>query len=162
MGKLHTEGPAMGTRRKWLPVAATVLWVCFIWGNSLQAATVSSQRSGTVTALFNQWIPWFTEHLVRKTAHFVEYAVLGLLLAAVLFVFLGAPRKNLPLLLLIGFSIPFMDETIQLFVPGRSGDIKDIWLDAGGVVCGLALGAVIRLILHRVRKRSYSDPSEEK
>lgn len=157
MGKLHTAGLSTGTRRKWLPVAAAALWVCFIWGNSLQAATVSSQRSGSITTLFNQWLPWFTEHLVRKTAHFFEYAVLGLLLAAVLFVTLGAPRKHLPLLLLIGFFIPFMDETIQLFVSGRSGDLKDVWLDLGGVVCGLALGGAIRSIRRRVGTRSHPE-----
>jgi len=37
--------------------------------------------------------------------------------------------------------IPLLDETIQLFVPGRSGQVGDIWIDCFGVVFGTLLGA---------------------
>ena len=33
--------------------------------------------------------------------------------------------------------IPFVDETIQLFVEGRSGQVSDVWLDLAGALCGL-------------------------
>ena len=38
-----------------------------------------------------------------------------------------------------GLSCAFCDETIQLFVDGRSGQVDDVWLDLCGVVCGLVL-----------------------
>ena len=39
----------------------------------------------------------------------------------------------------LAFLVPFVDETIQLFVDGRSGQVDDVWLDLCGVVCGLVL-----------------------
>lgn len=42
------------------------------------------------------------------------------------------------------------DETIQLFVPGRSGQIADVWLDTAGCLTG----ALLTLLIFRLcRKR---------
>ena len=42
------------------------------------------------------------------------------------------------------------DETIQLFVPGRSGRIADVWLDTAGYLTG----ALLTLLIFRLcRKR---------
>ena len=42
------------------------------------------------------------------------------------------------------------DETIQLFVPGRSGQITDVWLDTAGYLTG----ALLTLLIFRLcRKR---------
>ena len=40
---------------------------------------------------------------------------------------------------LAGFLIPFVDETLQLFTEGRSGQISDVWLDCAGVLFGTVL-----------------------
>lgn len=37
--------------------------------------------------------------------------------------------------------MPFVDETIQLFVEGRSGQISDVWLDMAGIVTGIMVTA---------------------
>ena len=42
------------------------------------------------------------------------------------------------------------DETILLFVPGRSGQIADVWLDTAGYLTGALLTL---LIFHLCRKR---------
>ena len=39
--------------------------------------------------------------------------------------------------------IPSIDETIQLFVPGRAGMITDVMIDC----CGAATGVVLRYLL---------------
>ena len=36
-----------------------------------------------------------------------------------------------------------VDETIQIFVPGRSGEITDVWLDLAGFLVGYGLARVI-------------------
>ena len=61
-----------------------LVYICFIYGNSLTPATISSQESGFLLDKFRGamislgWEHlWLTEHIVRKTAHFAEYAVLG-------------------------------------------------------------------------------------
>ena len=34
------------------------------------------------------------------------------------------------------FFAAFCDETLQLFIPGRSGEVKDVWIDFAGALCG--------------------------
>ena len=47
--------------------------------------------------------------------------------------------------------VPFVDETIQLFVPGRSGQISDVWLDMAGGAAGFL--AAFLLEQYKMRKR---------
>ena len=47
-----------------------------------------------------------------------------------------------------GVLIAFCDETIQLFVPGRSGQVSDMWID----VSGYLLGMVCMLVLLQRQK----------
>ena len=60
--------------------ALTALWLLFVWGHSLLPASVSKEESGHWLALLQNWMPWLTDYLIRKAAHFTEYAVLGALL----------------------------------------------------------------------------------
>ena len=56
--------------------------VYFIFSNSLEIGSVSSARSGEVTALLNRFLsgaglPTLTQGMVRKLAHFAEFFVSG-------------------------------------------------------------------------------------
>ena len=42
-----------------------------------------------------------------------------------------------------GLLTALTDETIQLFVPGRSGQVTDIWIDFSGVMTGLLVGLIL-------------------
>lgn len=86
---------------------------------------------------------WVTNFVVRKCAHFTEYLVLGIL-ATHAFDFEG--RRTFDVLLptaVFLLLIPSIDETIQLFVPGRAGMITDVMIDC----CGAATGVVLRYLL---------------
>lgn len=95
------------------------------------------------------------DHPVRKTAHAMEYAVLGLLTAGA---FIGRRTS-----ILAGIFVPWCiasayaatDEIHQLFVPGRSGQVSDVLLDSAGVLAGLLVLAAVRLL--RRRKRGTAD-----
>lgn len=97
---------------------------------------------------------------VRKLAHFTEFAVLGVL-AVLLFTVL---RQNVPRTFLyagmLGLCVAFCDETIQLFVPGRSGQLTDVWIDTAGVVVGTAIALGVRVLRRRYRAwRRYREES---
>ena len=130
------------TRRQKVFLALTVLWLCVIWGHSMMPAGESKAESGGIVALLAQVLPWVTDRLVRKAAHFTVYAVLGAL------VFGAFPRRGgaaVALTAFAGFLAAFFDETIQLFAPGRSGQISDVWLDfAGFALLQLALRLALR------------------
>ena len=134
----------MTRRRVFRALAA--LWLLFIWGHSVMPAAVSKQESGHFLALLQTWLPWLTDHLIRKAAHFAEYAVLGAL------VFLAADvRHGLWFAPCFGLLSALADETIQLFAAGRSGQITDVWLDFAGFLVGWLFVLLIALCLQRRR-----------
>ena len=73
--------------------------------------------------------------LLRKLAHFTEFACLGALLTW-LHALLG---RNGWWSLGWGFLAACVDETIQRFVPGRGPNFFDVLLDTGGVTLGILL-----------------------
>ncbi|WP_130811926.1 VanZ family protein [Olsenella sp. Marseille-P4559] len=130
------------------------LWVAFIWGHSLVQGPQSSAESAgvvaQVTPLLNA-LGITSEHAmtlaVRKTAHFLEYAVLGALAVPTLGLPARggrAPRWLGPVAVAL---IPVVDETIQHFVPGREPSPCDVLID----LCGIAAGALVALLASRRR-----------
>ena len=79
--------------------------------------------------------------LVRKTAHFTEYAILGSLFY--FFYRQILPQKNglqlFVLAILSSFLYACTDEIHQLFVPGRSGQFTDVLVDTLGASFGCAV-----------------------
>lgn len=130
-------------KRKYLWILIVGLYVLFIFSNSMKIAETSSNDSGRLLYLIRGVLSyfeinayWLTEHVIRKMGHFAEYSLLGMLL----FGCLGAQEINEERRWsyhgAVGFLVAFFDETIQLFVEGRSGQISDVWLDLAGVVFG--------------------------
>ena len=139
----------MKTERKVLLVLI-ILTLLFIWGNSLLNREQSSGESTWVMQLITPFLELFvgkdnvTEHLVRKLAHFTEFALLGLEL---FFWFYGQPKKRKSALLLAmahGLFAALTDETLQLF-SGRGSQVQDVWLDFAGTTAGAALTAFLSL-----------------
>ena len=99
-------------------------------------AAVSNSESLGVLSVLRTVFPWLTNHLVRKMAHFSAFAVLGVLWTGT---FRNA--KNFTLFKPLGLCLlaAVTDETIQLFVTGRSGQLSDVWLDFSGALCGTLL-----------------------
>lgn len=128
-----------------------VLWILFIWSRSLFAGPESSAQSNFVVTLIQ---PVFEAlgvtsidtmgFIVRKAAHFTEYTILGVLLAW------ANPDKHIMWCEVVcGIAVPSCDETIQLFVPGRSGQLSDVMLDCAGVAFGMFLVMLYRRSLKR-------------
>ena len=139
--------------------------LAFIWGNSLDSAVESSLKSGRMRELIRPLLELLvgqgnvTDHLVRKLAHFTEFAVLGallLLLTAAAFRVRLQSVVNCQFFLLLA---ALTDETIQIFT-GRGPQVQDVWLDfAGGTAGLLAMLVLVRRLrcLFRPRKRPAAD-----
>ena len=132
------------TKRKKLFLVLTIAWLCVIFGHSLMPASVSGKESSGVLKWIQQFLPWLSHTLLRKLAHFGAFAVLGGLLFG-----LFRQCNSFHLLKPLGtaFSCAFTDETIQLFSPGRSSQVTDVWIDLAGAASAIAL----LLILARKR-----------
>ncbi len=138
MRKIHG---LIGKRKEFLWRLALVLYLCVVYGHSMMPAHISSGESGAVLGLLRDGMEFIglngemlTEHMVRKTAHFMEYAGVGILLWGNFAAGRLRPAERVALAIV---AIPFVDETIQLFVAGRSGQISDVWLDMAGAVAGV-------------------------
>ena len=62
------------------------------------------------------------------------------------------PIKFVPYTVSIGLFTCFIDETIQLGVEGRSGQVSDMWIDFFGVLLGTAVMLVAFWIYRKIRK----------
>ena len=129
-------------RRVRLCVLALVLNLAFIWGNSLMSAEVSQAFSDWVRNLLNLTPREGTAEgpdLIRKLAHFTEFATLGFLLAW-LSGMLGERGVHLwTTPLLTGLLCACLDETIQTMVPERGPSVIDVWVDTCGVAAGMTM-----------------------
>lgn len=129
-----------------------VIWILFIWSRSMRTAAQSSVESVTTTSIVNYLMMIFgatlTEHIVRKAAHFVEFALLG---------FLGISAINrFSVTAAICLTVGSIDEIIQRFFPGRSCQFSDVVLDFVGALAGIITYYFLRFIMTKVKRKFSS------
>ncbi len=144
-----------------------VLWMAVIFSFSARPAEQSTGDSRWAGHMIGQlFVPGFgdwsdkeqeafaekVDYPVRKTAHAMEYAVLGLLTAGAYIRRGTSIRKGILVPWGIAALYAASDEFHQLFVPGRSGQVSDVVLDSAGVLAGVLLLAGIRRARNRVIK----------
>ena len=120
--------------RVWLLL--TCAWLIVIFGHSSMPAATSNAESLGFLAVLQRAFPSLTNHLLRKIGHFTEFAILGVFVTGT---FRNA--KNFTLYKPLGLCLftAVCDETLQLFIAGRSGNVRDIWIDFAGAACGTLL-----------------------
>lgn len=148
--------------RAWLGICiALVLVTLLIWGNSMRTATQSDQQSTSLLSWLTPWLsavgiqPEGFHAILRKLAHFSEYGLLGVLWTIELW--LGPHRgKRRGTMERLSFCMltALLDETIQLFVPGRSGEIRDVWIDTAGAWTGIVITTCLACIAMKFRNRN--------
>lgn len=140
-----------------------ILWMIIIFLLSNQKAQDSKQLSNsfitkTIINIYEMKHGKITEEkkveikenysfIVRKAAHFTIYLVLGLLVSLVLI----GKNLNIKQIIIYGVLIcmayAITDEIHQIFVSGRSGEIRDIIVDT----CGSTVGILLNIIINRKR-----------
>lgn len=70
---------------------------------------------------------------VRKLAHISEYFILCLLVCMFLCTYNISYKKIIVYSFIFCFLYACSDEVHQLYVPGRSGNIKDVFIDSIGI-----------------------------
>ena len=141
-------------KRMRLCITLLICNLIFIWGNSLLPGEISGAFSDWVKSILAKL---FSERpvtssgggLLRKIAHFTEFAALGMCLAWLY----GMLQKSRLYPFLWGVLAAAMDETIQRFVPDRGPSIRDVCIDSAGVLTGIVL---LWLGYHYFKKRSMT------
>lgn len=136
-------------------LAANIL---FIWGNSALPGDTSGEISSGILLWLSElmgdaWV--IGEYVLRKLAHFSEFAMLGLLLTWLFHLLQqrGLHRFTMPLL--CGLLTACVDETIQVFTPDRGPSLIDVWIDTAGVTAGIIILLLGYAFLNRKKQHKY-------
>lgn len=93
------------------------------------------------------------DHIIRKLAHFSEYALLGINLS----VLISAFDKKIPFTAICAVTSSFLyactDEFHQYFVPARSAQFTDVMIDTLGAAAGTAVFVLIIMIKNAIEKK---------
>ena len=149
-----------------------LLTVIIIWGHSFMTPEMSTEESSfvkeiveaVVQSVSNNEAFTIPEIVIRKSAHFIEYAIFGLELVILITINKslqadddkkrGLIKKLLslyPTAFIISLLVGFVDETIQYFT-GRYSSIWDVLLDLAGASFSILIFLLLRTIFLR-RKR---------
>ena len=136
--------------KKSIFIVLLVLWMGFIFSMSCENAEESSNTSGQTINVVLSTVPEFEKQpeevkvniieklqfIVRKSAHFIGYMILGILASGLILQYENINKKY-PLAFLICVIYAISDEIHQLFVPGRSGQVRDVLIDSAGSLLGI-------------------------
>jgi VanZ family protein len=136
-------------------IITTLLWVLFIFAFSIQNGESSSLTSSGIAQSVYELLKSLSASttltfqdvslLVRKSAHVFSFTVLMVLVLRVTFNNLKSWKTASWMFCLL---IAFLDESIQIFVPGRSSQFSDVVLDMTGATI-----ISILFILYTERKK---------
>lgn len=154
--------------KTWLLFAMLIFQMIFIFVMSSFGPDSSNAQSGSIVQVISHFLPKSNAYdlvfLVRKTAHFIEYAILGLLFYLNIKNFtsisirIDRPQQTsifIPILAVLASALyACTDEFHQLFVPGRSGQLFDVFVDTLGALTGILLVILILKIKSKIHSRS--------
>lgn len=121
--------------------------VIFIFSN--ETSTMSNEKSRffiyliqTLGLDLNAFFGNLSNFMVRKASHFLEYFILAILLFNII-----KGKFEIKKVFIISIVIVVLyactDEIHQIFIPGRTARIKDIFIDTVGGSMGLLVGYFI-------------------
>ena len=128
---IAVQPPRISSLAEWLPIA---VWAAVIF--TLSTSGFSADNTSAIITPILRWLfPTILSYevnvanlLIRKAAHFTEYAILFWLLVR-------GPFKGRPFVamaLCVGYALT--DEAHQMFVPGRTASLYDVALDSTGAM----------------------------
>ncbi|HHU06685.1 MAG TPA: VanZ family protein [Clostridiales bacterium] len=139
-----------------IDILLLIITLAFIWLSSLESASESAEKSEGLLIAIAPILELFlsadriNEHMIRKLAHFIEFALLGgeLILLCVI------DRRTRPQQVInclsASLAVAVIDEALQL-LSDRGPQITDVLLDFSGAVFGI-LFVLLIYVLVRMKK----------
>lgn len=155
---------------KKLNVVLLLFWMGVIFTFSNDSGSASSNKSDCIADTIVSFISRVSHHdysdselskiidncvfIVRKSAHFLEYFILGIFIVNVVKDYKSLKINWILLALLFCFLYACTDEIHQLFVPERSGRLTDVLIDTLGSLCGIIIYRFIYLKFNKCNQNS--------
>jgi len=146
----------MHTRYKYIVLIA---WMLLIFFFSSEVADASSGRSAAIIHVITESFQIsFSEGLLtfltRKAAHITLFFVFGALLYFTLRDHKWGTRRTILLSIIFTLGYAVFDETHQLFVAGRSAEVRDVLIDTAAGSIGVCMSHGLYKVLHNRSKRN--------
>ena len=149
---------ALRENKKIFHTILVIIWMVIIFNFSSQNGPKSTKTSDVVTSMVvnvttsvtNKDIPREevkqriedSTFIVRKMAHFTEYLILGILVLQLLSDYTKINKRVLIISFLICYFYAISDEIHQIFIPGRTAKVLDIFIDGTGSLVGIILYSI--------------------
>lgn len=140
-------------RRLAIKYILVAIWMLVIFFMSNEIAGTSSARSDeivrTIQSIGISTPEGVLTFLVRKAAHISAYFILGILLFNLLEEYGLGVKKMIFASIAIAIIYACTDEIHQIFVPGRSGEVRDVLIDTAGAAAGVVVYAALSSRLYK-------------
>ncbi len=136
----------------------TALYIGFIWWRSTLSAVDSTVESLSVLGFLESICKFLnlgvelTDHIVRKAAHFCEFALLGCLTLWTAYIKNKRVIRNLMPAGFVCLAVAVADEMIQITSPGRSAEVVDVTIDFFGACAGALFFIIVLSIVKLFKK----------
>ena len=136
--------------KKVIKLLLIILWLLVIFIFSNQDGTTSTALTNGVLEKYLFFIDSDVLFIIiRKIAHITEYLILGILVFGFVNEFKIDRKIIISLLICLIFSS--LDEFHQLFIPGRTGKILDVFIDMIGILLGIGVVSLVHKDLRKQR-----------
>lgn len=133
--------------KKRINIILVALWMMLIFVmssfNSVESGNQSNFVVNIIVDVFNVNNIDLLSLIIRKSAHFTEYFILGILV----YNLIRSYNKKTYISLIICILYAVSDEIHQMFVPGRSCQMLDVMIDS--------LGALLSIFLMLICNKRY-------
>lgn len=125
--------------KKTISIILVIIWMLIIFimssFNSSDSSNQSNYIVNIISEIFNINNLNILNLIIRKTAHFTEYLILGILIYNCTLNY----NQNTITAVLICILYAFSDEIHQIFAPGRTFKFLDILIDSTGSILGILI-----------------------
>lgn len=147
----------------------SVLWICFIFSNSLKTAEASDGQSGRIVEFIIRHVLHISDDklaesmsgmmnfFVRKLAHFTEFAVLSVAVCLILIILSFRKRICFSFSMILVLVIAVIDELLQTLSYGRACRMTDVLIDFCGGLFGCVVICLFCLFLNFKKTKRFID-----
>ena len=158
-----------------LAIAINIFIIVHSCLNASQSTEASSGVADLIKNIVNTIVPGtitpenygsFTNVIRKLIGHFGLFAVSGLLSSLAIYLVFNPMKWSKYYLLIImslgfGLLMGITTELIQLNVPGRSGEFRDVLIDFSGYLLGfLIIFLILFLVIRHINKKQSKDIKE--
>lgn len=146
----------------WLPAVFTMIGIFCFSAQPVIASSKSSQMIANIIFDLYEKISntplleeikvqkmELIEHIVRKGAHFSEYALLAGMIMLHWAVREKKRKELIVLSILLSAIYAMTDEFHQTFVTGRAGRVTDVLIDTSGAIVGTLIFYILSLLIRK-------------